>query len=206
MPKVPGVPIVLSAAILIGGRARRLDGRFKPWLPVGGQPILMRQLDVLAAAGVEHIVLIGRWLVEDRPPKPVVADAVEQGGPLGALYTALLMAPGDRTVVLAGDMPLVTPELVNALVTIGPDEEAVVPRTADGVHPLCGCYRRSAAVRLKARLDRGALGVRDALQDLRVREISPEDLAALDPDGMTLMNVNTLADYERALATGRQSA
>jgi molybdopterin-guanine dinucleotide biosynthesis protein A len=197
---------VLSAAILIGGRARRLDGRFKPWLAVGGQPILMRQLDVLARAGVEHIVLIGRWSVEERPPKPVVADAVENAGPLAALYTALLVAPADRTVVLAGDMPLVTPNLVNALFTLGPDEEAVVPRTADGVHPLCGCYRRSAAVRLKARLDRGALSVRDALQDLRVREIAPEDMAALDPDGMTLMNVNTLADYERARATGRKSA
>ena len=197
---------MLSAAILIGGQARRLDGRFKPWLPVGDRPILLRQLDTLALAGVEHIALIGRWSVEERPPKPVVADAVEHGGPLGALYTALLMAPGDHTVVLAGDMPLVTPGLVKALFTLGPDEEAVVPRTADGVHPLCACYHRRAAMRLKARLDRGALGVRDALQDLRVREISPEDMAALDPDGMTLMNVNTLADYDRARATGRQSA
>ena len=197
---------MLSAGILIGGRARRLNGRFKPWLPVGDQPILMRQLDTLALAGVERIALIGRWLVEGRPPKPVVADAVEHAGPLGALYTALLIAPGDRTLVLAGDMPLVTPTFVNALFTIGPDEEAVVPRTADGVHPLCGCYRRSVALRLKARIDRGALSVREALQDLRVREIAPEDMADLDPDGMTLMNVNTLADYERARASGRQSA
>ena len=195
-----------TAAILIGGRARRLDGRFKPWLPVDGQPILTRQLSALAIAGVEHIVLIGRWSVEERPPKPVVADAVEQAGPLGALYTALLVAPADCTLVLAGDMPLVTPALVNALFTIAPDEEAVVPRTTDGVHPLCASYRRCTAARMKARLDRSALSVREALHDMHVREITPEDMAVLDPDGMTLMNVNTLADYERARATGRQSA
>ena len=195
-----------SAAILVGGRARRLDGRFKPWLSVGGQPIVVRQLHALGRAGVEHIVLVGRWLVDERPPKPVIADAVEQAGPLGALYTALLVAPDDETLVLAGDMPLVTPALVNALFTLGPDEEAIVPRTSDGVHPLCGCYRRSAALRLKARLDLGELSVREALRDLRVREIAPEDMAVLDPDGMTLINVNTLADYERARATGRQSA
>lgn len=197
---------MLSAAILIGGQARRLDGRFKPWLPVGGQPIVMRQLSTLASAGVEHIVLVGRWSVEERPPRPVVADAIEQAGPLGALYTALLMAPGDRTLVLAGDMPLVTPELVQMLLAIGPDEEVVVPRTEDGLHPLCAGYRRSTALRVKARLDRAELSVREALQDLRVREIAPGDMAALDPDGMTLMNVNTLADYERARATGRQPA
>ena len=195
-----------SAAILIGGRARRLDGRFKPWLPVGDQPIVLRQLKTLARAGVEHIVLVGRWSVEERPPKPVIADAVEHAGPLGAVYTALLVAPENRTLVLAGDMPLVTPALVDALFTLGPGEEAVVPRTSDGLHPLCACYRRSAALRIKARLDRGELSVRAALRDLRVREIAPEEMAVLDPDGMTLMNVNTLADYERARAIGPQSA
>jgi molybdopterin-guanine dinucleotide biosynthesis protein A len=194
-----------SAAILIGGRARRLDGRFKPWLPVGGQPIVMRQLDALARAGVEQTALVGRWPVDERPPRPVVADAVENAGPLSALYTALLIAPADRTVVLAGDMPLVTATLVDALFTMAPDEDAVVPRTPDGLHPLCGCYRRSAALRLKARLDAGKWSVREALQDLRVREIVPDELAALDPDGTMLMNVNTPADYERASATGRQS-
>lgn len=196
---------MLSAAILIGGRARRLGGQFKPWLPVGGQPILMRQIDTLAHAGVEHIVLVGRWSVEERPPKPVIADAVENAGPLAALYTALLVAPADRTLVLAGDMPLVTAKLVTALAAMAPDEEAVVPRTADGLHPLCACYRRSAAPRIKARLDRGALSVREALHDLRVRELAPDEVAALDPDSMMLMNVNTPADYERARASGRQS-
>lgn len=166
----------------------------------------MRQLDALTHAAVEHIVLVGRWRVEERPPAPVVADAVEHAGPLSALYTALLMAPGDRTVVLAGDMPLVTAKFVNTLFTLASDEDAVVPRTADGLHPLCAGYRRSAALRLKTRLDRGALSVREALQDLRVREIAFDELAALDPSGMMLMNVNTLADYERARATGRQSA
>ena len=197
---------MLSAAILVGGRARRLDGRFKPWLPVGDQPILLRQIDALTLAGVEHIALIGRWPVEERRPRPVVADAVENAGPLSGLYTALLVAPGDRTMVLAGDMPLVTAKFVQALMAVGPDEDAVVPRTGDGVHPLCGCYRRSAAARVKARLDRGALSVRDALQDLRVREIGPDEVAGFDPDGTMLMNVNTLADYERARASGRQSA
>jgi molybdopterin-guanine dinucleotide biosynthesis protein len=197
---------VRSAAILIGGQARRLRGQFKPWLPVGEQPIIVHELDALAQAGVEQIALIGRWPIDAQPPRPVFADAMEGAGPLGALYTALLIAPGDRTLVLAGDMPLVAPQLVDALFAAGAQAEAVVPRTADGVHPLCACYRRSAAARVKARLDRGALSVRDALRDLHVTEIGPERLAQLDPDGTMMMNVNTPADYERARATGRYSA
>jgi len=51
---------------------------------------------------------------------------------------------------------------------------------------------------LKQRLDKGALRVRDAIADLRVSELGGAELAALDPDGIMLMNVNTAADYERA--------
>ena len=166
----------------------------------------MHQLNALVQAGVERIALIGRWPVEAQPPRPVFADAVEGLGPLGALYTALLIAPDDRTVVLAGDMPRIAPQLVDALFANAAEVDAVVPRTVDGVHPLCACYRRSAASRVKARLDRGALSVREALRDLHVTEIGPETLAHLDPDGTMMMNVNTPADYERARATGRQSA
>lgn len=197
---------MVSAAILIGGHARRLDGRFKPLLSVADRPILARQLDTLARAGVEPVALIGRWSDDDTPPRPVFADAVEDRGALGALYTALLVAATPETVVLAGDMPLVAPALVTALMALGPEEDAVMPRSADGLHPLCGCYRRSAALRLKARLDRGALSVRDAVGDLRVRELGPPELAAIDPNSTMLMNVNTRADYARACAIARGRA
>jgi molybdopterin-guanine dinucleotide biosynthesis protein A len=197
---------MLSAAILIGGQARRLDGRVKPLLPVGGRPILTRQIDALRAAGVPQIALIGRWMVEERPPAPVVADALEHAGALGGLYTALLVAPGDAALVLAGDMPFIAAALLHRLSTTDPEADAVVPRTEDGVHPLCGWYRRRVALRLKARVDRGALGVREALTGLRVRELGVAEMAALDPDGTMLMNVNTLADYERACDTARDCA
>jgi molybdopterin-guanine dinucleotide biosynthesis protein A len=197
---------VLSAAILIGGQARRLDGRVKPLLPVGGRSILARQIDTLGAAGIQHIALVGRWTVEDRPPAPVVADAVMGGGALGGLYTALLVATTDPVLVLAGDMPFISVALLHRLGSIDPDADAVLPRTEDGQHPLCGVYRRRLALRVKARLDRGALGVRDALVDCVVRELGPAEISALDPDGTMLMNVNTLADYHRACDTARASA
>jgi len=193
----------ITAAILIGGRARRLNGRFKPCLHVGERPIVTRQLDAIARSGVEYSALIGRWPVDNRPPRPVFADAIEDGGALGALYTALLIATTDETLVVAGDMPLVAPALLTALMSLGPEDDALIPRSDDGLHPLCGCYRRSVARRLKARLDRGVLSIHDALGDLHVRELGPAELAEIDPDSTMLMNVNTLADYERACAIAR---
>jgi molybdenum cofactor guanylyltransferase len=196
----------LDAAILIGGRARRLEGRFKPVLPVGGRTMLARQLDALGAAGVERIVLIGRWAADVRPPVPVFADAVEDGGSLGAVYTALLATSAYRTIVLAADMPFVAPALIAALAQVPLAGDAAVPRTIAGLHPLCAIYRRSVAGRLKTRIDRGLLRVRDALEELRVTELGSAELARLGVDDTMLMNVNTFADYERACELARHRA
>ena len=138
---------------------------------------MTRQIEALGRAGVEHIALVGRWSIESRPPAPVFADAIDQAGSLGALYTALLVAPADYTIVLAGDMPFIGPALLDRLGQLASEDEAVIPRTADGLQPLCGGYRRSVARRLKARIDRGALGIRDALTDVRVRELGARQLS-----------------------------
>jgi hypothetical protein len=50
------------------------------------------------------------------------------------------------------------------------------------------------------------LRIRDAIADVRVHSFSSADTAALDADGTMLMNVNTLADYERACQTARHRA
>ena len=72
------------------------------------------------------------------------------------------------------------------------------PRDGHGPHPLCASYQRRIAARLKTRIDAGALRIADALSDLQVRDIGPDELAPFDPDGRLLLNVNTPADYERA--------
>ena len=46
-----------------------------------------------------------------------------------------------------------------------------------------------------------ALRVGEAIEQLSVREIGPEALAASDPGGRLLRNVNTPDDYQRAYHT-----
>jgi molybdenum cofactor guanylyltransferase len=194
-----------AAAILIGGRARRLEGRVKSALDVGGRSILARQLAALRSAGIEEIVLIGRTGQTPEVDVPVFADATDNAGALAGLYTALLVTTSDRTVVVAGDMPFVTDRLFRAIAGLGIEDDAVMPRTEEGRHPLCACYRRKVAPRLKAHLDVGQLTVRDAVAGLRVRELASSELEALDPGGTMLMNVNTLADYDLACRVAGQS-
>jgi molybdopterin-guanine dinucleotide biosynthesis protein A len=187
----------VTAAILVGGEARRLGGAVKSSLLVGNRSILERQLDAVHDAGIDHITLVGRWRHPAIRRVAHVADAVPGAGALGGMYTALLAGTGRVVLVLAGDMPFLRPPWLRMLCDLG-DADAKVPRRDGRWHPLCAAYRRTAALAVKARLDRGRLRVTDALADLRVREVTSDEIAEFDPTGMLLMNVNTRDDYDEA--------
>ena len=105
-----------SAAILAGGRARRLGGLDKSALIVDGMAVIDRQLAVLRGRA-RNIVLVG-FRGPGPAPCPVVDDLTPGAGPLGALVTALMSATTDRVFVLAGDMPFVTAPFVEYLATL----------------------------------------------------------------------------------------
>jgi molybdopterin-guanine dinucleotide biosynthesis protein A len=190
----------LSAAILAGGRARRLGGRDKGRLELGGTSILERQIGVLRAITDRLLIVTNDPVRYAAHGIPVFADAWPGTGPLGGICTALRHAATDWTLVVACDMPFLSPAFLALLVSLAAGVDAVVPRTADGLHPLCAVYGRATIAPLRRRLEAGQLKVADAVGDLRVRDVGPEDIAPYDPDGLLLVNVNTPEDYARAAA------
>ena len=199
-----------TAAILAGGQARRLGGLDKSGLTIGSGPsahsILDRQLTVLRSLTTD-ILIVGGAARGGREGLTIVPDRVAGAGALGGVYTALMEARTDQVLVIACDMPFLTAPFLAHLASLGGASsdgrpiDVVVPRDRHGRHPLCASYHRRCAPALKARIDRGALRVGDALEELSVREVEPEELSTFDPDGRLLLNVNTPDDYERAYHT-----
>lgn len=111
-----------AAVLLAGGAARRMAGRDKPGIPVGGRPMRERVLAAVAAANPRIVV---------GPPVPLpvgVRDVQEDppgGGPVAAIAAGLgRLDPATAVVaVLAADLPLLTAghvdELRRALATAG---------------------------------------------------------------------------------------
>jgi molybdopterin-guanine dinucleotide biosynthesis protein A len=196
----------VTAAILVGGRARRLDGRSKPALVVGQQTIADRLLDAIRRADIPTVLMVGPWSGAIAPGVRHVPDVVGPVGPLGGLYSALLVAATPIVVVLAGDLPFVSGPLVRRLAAVPEGRDAVVPRDDRGWHPLSAGFRRTAAAHVKAQLDRGSLRVIDALAGLQVDPIGGDQLRQLDDDGMLLMNVNTPDDLRQAERHGRRTS
>lgn len=187
-----------SAAILAGGRGRRLDGRTKPLVDLHGRSPLVRQAAALAPLGVTPRLIAPDPAPFAGLPYEVVADAVAAGA-LGALYTAVVTSPTDYVLVLAGDLPFVTTAFLEALLARRHRADAVVPQPDGRWQPLCAVYHRHVEATLRARIDTGRWRVTDALEDLRVAAFTATDLAAFDPDGRLLLNVNTPDDLRLAL-------
>jgi molybdopterin-guanine dinucleotide biosynthesis protein A len=186
-----------SAAILAGGRGRRLDGRIKALVEVGGRPIVVRQREMLATLDVVPFLVAPDPAPFDGIGLEVVPDAVRAGA-LGALYTALRAAPTDRVLVLAGDMPFVTAPFVGWLLDQLGTHDAVAPRAAGRWHPLCAVYDRRVAPQLLERIERHAWRVVEALEALDVRAVTAADIAPFDRHGRLLVNVNTPEDHRHA--------
>jgi len=196
----------VAAAIIAGGPARRLGGAIKPLLELGGQAVADRQLAVLRP-------LFPRLLVVANDPAPwrgrgveIVADRVAGAGPLAGLSAALAAAGDAEAVVcVAGDLPFLSPALLAALRDRAPGAEAVAPRPGGRAEPLCARYAVAARGVVDARLGAGRLALHELLGDLGTIWLDDQELAALDPDGLSFVNLNTPDDLRRAEALARRA-
>lgn len=173
-------------------------GSDKARLAIAGVPAATRAAS-LAARLFEEVLLVGG----DPPPDAPGRRVPDPEGPacaLRGLVAALAAASAPRALVIATDMPLLTPDLLLALVA-APEADALVPRTPDGSHPLCALYRRDPVLAVaRARLAQGALALHGLLAAVETRHLEGPDLSAVDPDGAALTNVNTPAERARAEA------
>ena len=193
--------MTVAAAIIAGGRARRLGGLGKPFLEVAGTAIADRQLAVLRPLFNRVIAVVADaadaapW--QDRGVE-TVTDAVPGAGPMAGVAAALAAAAGGCVVCVAGDLPFLSPALLAALRDEAPGAAAVAPRAAGRAEPLCARYGARCLPALQARLADGRLALHALLEELDTVWLDGEALAALDPGGRSFLNVNTPEDLARA--------
>jgi len=115
--------------VLAGGRSRRMGGGDKTRLPVAGVPLLDRVLG--AVSDESDVVVVG----DERPTTRPVSWTREHplhGGPAAAVAAGLPHLTRDTTVLLAGDLPLLTSSFVGRLVAATTSEAGAVPIDRDG--------------------------------------------------------------------------
>jgi molybdopterin-guanine dinucleotide biosynthesis protein A len=189
------------AAVLAGGQSKRL-GIDKALLHIGNCSLL----DLILSALKDIFPLI--LLVVQKGGSPldamegarikVVSDVIAGKGPLVGIYTALENSPAPYVFVMACDMPYPSPELIRCMLSAAPDRDAVVPRRGEYIEPLFAVYRRDIAGTIRTRIEEGRLKIHELIEELNVRYLEEEEVAACDPDFRSFFNINTLEDLEAA--------
>lgn len=182
-----------AAIVLAGGRSRRF-GSDKTRAELHGRTLLERVLDV-AGPLVDEVLVVGSWapagVRRTSEPEPHL-------GPLGGLAHGLGVVAADRSLVLAGDHPLLSVALLQLLLDTArdPGADAIVPVGPDGPEPLVACYRSSVVDTATARLATGDRSLRGLLGAVRTRWLDAADWSRVDPQGRSFLDVDAPADLE----------
>lgn len=195
-----------SGAILAGGRAARYGGRPKGLERVGRERVIDRVAAALAQAS-DDLLLIANdpaaaaWL----PGVPVASDVYPDRGSLGGIHAALVHARGP-VLVVAWDMPFVSPALLRAVRALGehPGIDAAVPESGSrfGLEPLCAYYSATCIAPIERRLARGDLRMADFLAAVHLARMPAPAVAGYGDPARLFFNLNSPDDllHARALA------
>lgn len=155
-------PAEVTGVVLAGGLSRRMGGVDKPLLELAGKSMLSHVLDRLSPQ-------VGRTVINANGDAsrfasfglPVVADTVAGFvGPLAGILAGMrwstLHAPAANWIAtVAGDAPMLPPDLVARLAAAAPGGAIALARSQGGVHPVIGLWPVALADDLEAALNEG---------------------------------------------------
>jgi len=201
MPQHPSV----AAFILAGGASSRM-GRNKGLMKITGEPLILRTARLLEPL-VSRVTVIGpaglyrKVGIRAMPDKiPGLRKVAAYQGPLAGIVTALAVTSSPWNLILACDLPYLTAEWIELLLSraVQSNAKAFVPRSPEGLEPLAAVYRRDAYVPLAEAFRKGVRKVTDALAMIPVETIALQDFTVAGQNRLVLKNVNTPEDFRSA--------
>lgn len=186
----------LALAILAGGRGVRLGGVPKGLLRRGGRTLVDALLE-LGHAFDETLIVANEPGPYDGKGARIVRDLVPGRGAPGGVHAALAHARSEWVVVLACDMPFVTPEVLSTLLRArSPEVDVAAYEVSGALQPLPSLWRATLAEPLGGMLP-GQPSLRALCEAFRLHRLGEEALAAIDPGRRAVLSVNQPEDLER---------
>lgn len=184
----------MTAVILAGGRSSRM-GSNKALLPYrGGRFIeaIYRQLQELFPEVL---------LVTDHPeqyqfiPCRKVPDRYPGLGALAGLQAGLYHATTPHIFAVACDMPQLDSTLIRRLAALRNEADVVIPEGQNGPEPLHALYSALCLPFMEQALGSDVRRIVSFFPRVRVKQLSREWVAAIDPAFDSFRNINTPDDY-----------
>jgi molybdopterin-guanine dinucleotide biosynthesis protein A len=183
---------------LAGGRSSRM-GTPKAELLFEGRPLLAHLVDRMLLHFPEVVVVAAPDQPLPDTPARVVHDERPGEGPVAGLAAGLKAIGQPLTFASSCDVPFLSADLAGFLVAQADGVDVVVPEWEGRLHPLQAVYRTRVQPLLEQQLAEGRRRPIDLFERVPTRVVSEAELRGFDPEGRCFLNMNTPADYERAL-------
>lgn len=199
--QLPAHPV--SAVILAGGRATRMGGDDKGWVPLAGKSLIEHVLDRLRPQVDEVLINANRSQARYQTLAPVIGDGNDDfQGPLAGMQAGLAAARHDWVLFVPCDGPALPLDLMTRFrAAITPDTDLVVAHDGEHLQPVVALLRRALLPSLRQALAEGERKTGAWFARHRMAVVPFADL----PDAFVNLNSpDELAAYEARLLEGDQ--
>jgi molybdopterin-guanine dinucleotide biosynthesis protein A len=185
----------MDALILAGGENKRFPV-IKGFLEISGKRIIEKNIEFLKG-------IFDRVIISTNNPElyfylsvPMVGDIIEYRGPMTGIFSALIISEVSGIFVTACDMPFINVMLIKYIVDKWEERwDAVIPIFDKKPQPLLGIYSKRIAQDMEQDIKNGERSLRRFLRRIEVLYIEEKDVRAIDPEGRSFININTIDDY-----------
>jgi len=174
--------------------------RDKGLLVLADEPMVCRVMNGISEVVDEVLVVVGSQdqhmeyseVLGDRAK--VLSDVYEEGSPLVGAITGLQESQGEYVIIIACDMPFVSPEVIRWLFAEADGHDGAVFEWPNGwIEPFLAVYRVEPSLKIAQDLyDEKNLRLRMILRRLPdVKHIPMDSLRERDPELLTLFDADT---------------
>jgi molybdopterin-guanine dinucleotide biosynthesis protein A len=185
----------ISAAIMAGGRSRRM-GKTKALLQYRGRPLIAQVYETLQPLFEDIFLVTNDPGIFDFLPCPKIPDRIPGKGPISGVDAALRYSQNPTVLVVGCDAPFLSPSLLKLLTGKVVEADLVIPYGPRGAEPLCAVYGKGCLPLIEESIRKGNFKLGELGKRLRTREVSMEEVAAVDPGFLSFRNINTPGEYQ----------
>ncbi|GAA0070093.1 molybdenum cofactor guanylyltransferase [Clostridium sardiniense] len=182
-----------SAVILSGGKNTRMNYKIKAFLEFEGSRFIERALN--AISDYEEKIISCNDIEKYREFKDrsiLVLDDFKDIGPIGGIYSSLKKARFSSVLIVAGDMPFLSRDILKCLGKYDFVEDALIPVVNGRIQPLCGIYKKSILGVIEEMIEKDNYRLKSLLENINTRyiDINEED---------NFSNINTVEEYNKLI-------
>lgn len=186
----------MTGIILAGGKNSRI-AMTKALIQLGDQTIIERTVQLFQQLFEEVIIVTNNLADYGHLGAKLTSDLIPETGPLGGLYSGLMLSSSDYSFVVACDMPFIDPAIIRHLqnYTYSGSYDVIVPEFNGFIEPLFAFYSQKCIPTILDHLNQKNFKIRSFYSWVKVKEVPCHHFNAIEK---AFFNINTREDLLQA--------